>query len=124
MTTKETTGKRYDLSTPLVESCTNIFFIGIGGIGMSNLARFFLAKKKTVGGYDRTPTKLSQLLETEGALIHYEDDIKSIPTNFLNPLTTMVVYTPAVPPTNREFNYFLNNGFTLLKRAQVMGEIT
>lgn len=124
MTSKKTTDKRYDLSTPLVENYTNIFFIGIGGIGMSNLARYFLAKRKTVGGYDRTSTKLSQLLETEGALIHYKDDIKNIPANFLNPLTTMVVYTPAVPPTNREFNYFLNNGFTLLKRAQVLGEIT
>ncbi len=124
MTAKQTTDKLHHLPTPVIESFTSIYFIGIGGIGMSNLARYFLANRKKVGGYDRTPTKLSQLLEEEGAFIHYEDKVESILPIFLDPLTTLVVYTPAVPPTNREFVYFLKNGFTVLKRAQVLGEIT
>lgn len=124
MTTKKTTGKHYDMATPVIESFTNIYFIGIGGIGMSNLARYFLANNKSVGGYDRTPTPLSQLLEKEGALIHYNDNIHHIPSHFLNPLDTLVVYTPAVPPTHSQFVFFQKNGFTILKRAQVLGEIT
>src|SRR5690554_3809587 len=105
MTTKESSGKPQDLATPVIESFTNIFFIGIGGIGMSNLARYFLANRKTVGGYDRISTKLCKLLENEGAIIHYEDNIECIPHQFLDPLTTLVVYTPAIPPTNAEFVY-------------------
>lgn len=124
MTANETIGNFGELSTPLVETISSVYLIGIGGIGMSNLARYFLAKRKKVGGYDRTPTKLSLLLEEEGALIHYEDNVESIPPSFLDPLTTLVVYTPAVPPTNTEFDFFLQNGFIVLKRAQVLGEIT
>jgi UDP-N-acetylmuramate--alanine ligase len=124
MTTKESSGKPQDLATPVIESFTNIFFIGIGGIGMSNLARYFLANRKTVGGYDRISTKLCKLLENEGAIIHYEDNIECIPHQFLDPLTTLVVYTPAIPPTNAEFVYFQQKGFTMMKRAQVLGEIT
>ena len=124
MTAKQTLKKLQDLATPMIESFNNIYFIGIGGIGMSNLARYFLTNRKIVGGYDRTATKLSQLLEQEGALIHYDDSVESIPPSFLDPLTTLVVYTPAVPSTNTEFVYFMQNGFTVLKRAQVLGEIT
>ncbi|MDD3356181.1 MAG: Mur ligase family protein, partial [Dysgonamonadaceae bacterium] len=91
---------------------------------MSNLARYFLAKKKIVGGYDRTSTKLSKDLEEEGAIIHYEDNVQRISPQFLNILTTLVVYTPAVPTTNSEFVYFNQKGFTVMKRAQVLGEIT
>ena len=124
MTAKGTTRKHEDSATPVIDSFTNIYFIGIGGIGMSNLARAFLAKKKTVGGYDRIPSKLSKDLEEEGAIIHYKDDVQLIPSQFLNKLTTLVVYTPAVPSTNTEFVYFEQNGFTMMKRAQVLGDIT
>lgn len=124
MTAKETTRKPEDLATPVIDSFTNVYFIGIGGIGMSNLARYFLSTKKIVGGYDRASTKLSQLLEKEGAIIHYKDDVKLIPPQFLNPLTTLIVFTPAVPGTHAEFVYFKQNGFTVMKRAQVLGDIT
>ena len=124
MTAKQSLEKLNELSTPVIENFINIYFIGIGGIGMSNLARYFLANRKIVGGYDRTPTKLSRLLEQEGALIHYDDNVESIPPSFLDPLTTLVVYTPAVPSTNTQLVYFMQNGFTVLKRAQVLGEVT
>ena len=111
-------------ASPMIDNFTHIYFIGIGGIGMSNLARYCLANKKIVGGYDRTSTTLSRELEIEGALIHYEDNVQTIPSQFLNPLTSLIVYTPAVPDTQTEFVYFKQNGFTLMKRAQVLGEIT
>lgn len=102
----------------------SIYFIGIGGIGMSNLARYFLSKGKRVGGYDRTESALTRLLQEEGALIHYEDDLDSIPALFLNPQKTLVVYTPAVPATHSELRYFRENGYRVIKRAQLLGEIT
>ena len=111
-------------SEVFIDSFTNIYFIGIGGIGMSNLARFFLSKYKAVAGYDRVSTNLTQQLEQEGAIIHYKDNVRDIPTQFMNAQTTLVVYTPAVPSAHSEFVYFKNNGFTILKRAQVLGEIT
>lgn len=124
MTPKEIKGKLHGVTTPMIESFTNIYFIGIGGIGMSNLARYFLANRKTVGGYDRIHTKLSKHLEEEGAIIHYEDNVQHIPPQFLNTLATLVVYTPAIPSTNTEFVYFQQKGFTMMKRAQVLGEVT
>jgi UDP-N-acetylmuramate--alanine ligase len=102
----------------------NIYFIGIGGIGMSNLARYFLSKGKNVGGYDRTETELTESLRNEGAFVHYEDNIKDIPIEFFNKKMTLVVYTPAVPSSHSELTYFRENNFTLMKRAQVLGEIT
>lgn len=102
----------------------NIYFVGIGGIGMSNLARYFLSRGKRVGGYDRTPTALTELLQEEGAVIHYEDDVHSVPEYFKSAAQTLVVYTPAVPATHRELTFFRENGFTLMKRSQVLGEIT
>ena len=108
----------------VIDNFANIYFIGIGGIGMSNLARYFLSKSKNVGGYDRVSTHLTKLLEKEGAAIHYNDDVKTIPTQFLNNNTTLIVYTPAVPSTHTELVYFKQNGFTIMKRAQVLGEIT
>ena len=111
-------------SEVFIDSFTNIYFIGIGGIGMSNLARFFLSKYKAVAGYDRVSTNLTQQLEQEGAIIHYKDNVHDIPTQFMNAQTTLVVYTPAVPSAHSEFIYFKNNGFTIMKRAQVLGEIT
>ncbi len=105
-------------------SYNNIYFVGIGGIGMSNLARYFLSRGKRVGGYDRTPTALTELLRKEGAVIHYEDDIHAVPEEFMVAAQTLVVYTPAVPATHRELTFFRENGFTLMKRSQVLGEIT
>jgi len=102
----------------------SIYFVGIGGIGMSNLARYFLLKGKKVGGYDRVETALTRLLQEEGALIHYEDDIHSIPPPFLDEEKTLVVYTPAVPASHSELLYFRENGYVVMKRAQLLGEIT
>lgn len=101
-----------------------IYFIGIGGIGMSNLARYFLAKGKNVGGYDRTETPLTKMLHNEGALVHYEDNVSDIPPEFLDKTTTLIVYTPAIPASHKELTWFRENNFTLMKRAQVLGEIT
>ena len=124
MTTKEQPEKRSFSADTVIDDFTNIFFIGIGGIGMSNLARYFLANKKIVGGYDRISSTLSRQLEAEGALIHYQDNIETVPARFLDALTTLVIYTPAVPKTNTELVYFKQNGFTVIKRAQALGEIT
>lgn len=102
----------------------SIYFIGIGGIGMSNLARYFMSKGKKVAGYDRTETSLTKDLVTEAAEIHYTDDIKLIPGYCKDKESTLVVYTPAVPGENEEVRYFRENGFTIQKRAQVLGIIT
>ncbi|MDR1715759.1 MAG: UDP-N-acetylmuramate--L-alanine ligase [Prevotella sp.] len=102
----------------------SIYFIGIGGIGMSNLARYFMSKGKKVAGYDRTETSLTKDLVTEGAEIHYTDDIKLIPGYCKDKESTLVVYTPAVPGENEEVRYFRENGFIIQKRAQVLGIIT
>ncbi len=124
MATSNTIDKQSSHNSAVTDSFTNIYFIGIGGIGMSNLVRFFLSKKKNVAGYDRVSTSLSKLLEEEGALIHYDDDVRNIPLEFMDASTTLVVYTPAVPSTHTEFVYFKQNGFTIMKRAQVLGDIT
>lgn len=103
----------------------SVYFIGIGGIGMSNLARYFLSKGKRVGGYDRTETPLTQALQQEGAFVHYEDEIEAIPAIFTeNKEHTLVVFTPAVPASHGELLFFRVQGFTIMKRAQVLGEIT
>lgn len=102
----------------------NIYFIGIGGIGMSNLARYFLLKGCMVGGYDRTESELTQDLSKEGALVHYQDNPLLIPVEFADKENTLVVFTPAVPTTHIELNYFRDNGFIVVKRAQLLGEIT
>ena len=102
----------------------SIYFIGIGGIGMSNLARYFMLKGKKVAGYDRTETPLTKELVKEGAIIHYTDDVKLIPDFCKNSADTLVVYTPAVPSENEEVRFFHDNGFTIQKRAQVLGTIT
>lgn len=107
-----------------MDNIQSIYFIGIGGIGMSNLARYFISKGKKVAGYDRTETPLTKDLVTEGAEIHYTDDIKLIPGYCKDKESTLVVYTPAVPAENEEVAYFQGNGFTIQKRAQVLGIIT
>lgn len=101
----------------------NVFFIGIGGIGMSALARYFKAIGKDVAGYDKTPTELTSELIESGIPIHFEDDIQLIPENF-NQDNTLVVVTPAVPVTHSQWNYFLERDYELRKRAEVLGIIT
>lgn len=101
-----------------------VYFIGIGGIGMSAIARYFLHIGLTVGGYDRTPSDLTRQLEKEGAQIHYEENIGLIPVDCLNPVSCLVIYTPAIPKEHAELNYFMRNGFELQKRAQTLGILT
>lgn len=103
---------------------SNIYFIGAGGIGMSALIRYFLAKGKKIAGYDRVESALTRELNVEGAEIHYKDNIDLIPPPFKNKENTLVVRTPAVPSDHSELTFFRENGFELLKRAQVLGEIT
>ena len=103
---------------------TSIYFVGAGGIGMSALIRYFLAKGKAVAGYDRTPSALTDKLIEEGVAIHYEEDERLIPDNFRDKDSTLVVYTPAVPASHEELVFFRNNGFEVLKRSQVLGLIT
>ena len=98
--------------------------IGAGGIGMSALIRYFLSKGKTVAGYDRTSSELTERLITEGAQIHYEEDINLIPEECKDKASTLVVYTPAVPQEHAELTYFRENGFDIHKRSQVLGIIT
>jgi UDP-N-acetylmuramate--alanine ligase len=101
-----------------------VYFLGIGGIGMSALARYFMQQGKSVAGYDKTSTDLTKLLEAEGMLIHYVDDVKKIPAEYLkNPSETLVVYTPAVPADHSELNYFKEKGFEIFKRSKVLGLI-
>lgn len=98
-----------------------VYFIGIGGIGMSAIARYFKFKGKEVSGYDRTPSELTAALESEGIAVHYEDRPDLVPGN---PDETLVVYTPAVPQDLGEMVYVREHGYRLLKRSRVLGEIT
>lgn len=98
----------------------SVYFIGIGGIGMSAGARYFKAKGFAVSGYDKTPSDLTAELEKEGIDIHYEDNIDYIPADVEN---TLVVYTPAIPENLKELNYVKNNGYRVIKRSRMLGEI-
>ncbi|MBQ9137250.1 MAG: UDP-N-acetylmuramate--L-alanine ligase [Alistipes sp.] len=100
-----------------------IYFLGIGGIGMSALARYFMHEGCAVAGYDRTATPLTARLESEGAQIHYDDNVASIPAPFLEK-DTIVVYTPAVPADHSEMCYFREGGYRMLKRSQMLGELS
>lgn len=102
----------------------NVYFIGIGGIGMSALARYFQFIGKNVAGYDKTETQLTDELIENGMQIHFQDDCTLIDEIYKNPENTLVVVTPAVPKDHTEWNYFLSNGFTVKKRAEVLGIIT
>lgn len=102
----------------------NIYFLGIGGIGMSALARYFNERKYHVAGYDKTPSPLTDELQKEGISIHFEDLGSTLPVDFQNKENTLVIYTPAIPKDLGELNYFQQNSFDLLKRAQVLGLIT
>ena len=101
-----------------------VYFIGAGGIGMSALVRYYLFHGKKVAGYDRAESELTRKLNDEGADIHYEDNVALIPELFKNKKDTLVILTPAVPENHAEWTYFRQNGFTILKRAQALGEIT
>lgn len=101
-----------------------VYFLGIGGIGMSAIARYYLQKGLVVAGYDKTPTPLTRDLEKEGALIHYEDDIHAIPEACRDEASTLVVYTPAIPAEHSELQYFFVHHFDVQKRAQVLGTLT
>ena len=98
-----------------------VYFLGIGGIGMSALARYFLHEGWRVAGYDRTATDLTRRLESEGAEIHYEDSVELIPAEFLSKEQTVVIYTPAIPADHSEQRYFREQGFEIRKRSQVLG---
>lgn len=102
----------------------NIYFLGIGGIGMSALARYFLHEGCRVAGYDRTETPLTRQLAAEGAAIHYEESVDLIPAGFRDPESTMVVYTPAVPVEHCEYRYFTEHGFLIEKRSQMLGHLS
>lgn len=107
-----------------LEKIQSVYFVGIGGIGMSAIARYFLQKGMVVGGYDKTPSALTIQLEKEGALIHYEDNVNAIPQACKMADHTLVIYTPAIPADHSELIYFQENGFDVEKRAQVLGLIT
>lgn len=96
-----------------------VFFIGIGGIGMSALARFFNERKIAVSGYDKTETPLTQALVEEGIAVHYTDDV-----NLLDQQADWVIYTPAIPSDHQQFNWYKANNYTLMKRSEVLGEIS
>ena len=106
-----------------IKQIQNIYFIGIGGIGMSALARYFKNLGKNVAGYDRHPTPITKSLEDLGIEIHFDDDITKIPTTY-GVETTLIVITPAVPKTHSEWNYFVERNYSIKKRAEVLGIIT
>ncbi len=101
----------------------SVYFVGIGGIGMSALARFFHHRGKNVSGYDRTSTGLTDQLTREGIDIHFVDKPAMIPRKFRDPERTLVVYTPAVPEQSIELNYFREHGFRVIKRSTALGEV-
>ena len=101
-----------------------VYFIGIGGIGMSAIARYFLHKGIVVAGYDKTPSDLTKKLCVEGAKIHYEDNIELIPKECKDKNSCLIVYTPAVPKDHKELIFFQAGGFEIQKRAQVLGTLT
>lgn len=107
-----------------LKNIKSVYFLGAGGIGMSALVRYFLSEKKFVAGYDRTPSELTNRLIEEGAQLHFEEDVEQIPEVCKNNKETLVIYTPAIPKGHKEWEYFEQNGFTVKKRAEVLGIIT
>jgi UDP-N-acetylmuramate--alanine ligase len=99
-----------------------VYFLGIGGIGMSALARYFASQGIAVSGYDRTRTELTIALENEGIAVHYHDDPSLLPAN-IDVADSLIVYTPAVPVSHQELNVLIDRGFTIHKRAEVLGII-
>ena len=103
---------------------SSLYFIGAGGIGMSALVRYFLAKGYRVAGYDRTSSPLTEALQSEGLEIVYDESVDLIPDYCRDPKTTLVVYTPAIPATHAGLLYFREHGFKVVKRAELLGLIT
>ncbi len=101
-----------------------VYFVGAGGIGMSAIARYFISRGVVVAGYDKTPSALTAQLEKEGMLIHYEENVDEIPHACKNRQSTLVIYTPAIPDSHKELQYFRAEGFEIEKRAQVLGTLT
>ena len=101
-----------------------VYFVGAGGIGMSAIARYFIKKGLVVAGYDKTPSDLTKRLETEGMLIHYEENVDEIPHECKKKESCLVIYTPAIPAEHKELTFFRENGFEIQKRAQVLGTLT
>ncbi|MXV38832.1 UDP-N-acetylmuramate--L-alanine ligase [Flavobacteriaceae bacterium Ap0902] len=106
-----------------INQFTYYYFIGIGGIGMSAVARYFHQMNKKVMGYDKTSTTLTKLLTKEGIKIHFEDTLEAIP-KALTPDNTLVIYTPAIPKNHLELNYFKDNNYNIIKRSEALGYIT
>ena len=102
----------------------SVYFLGAGGIGMSALVRYFLNEGKFVGGYDRTSSELTDRLIEEGAVLHFEEDPGLVPAECKDAASTLVVYTPAIPADHKEWSLFKDGGFTIKKRAEVLGIIT
>ena len=103
----------------------NIYFLGIGGIGMSALARYFNSEGFYVCGYDRTSSAITDQLMQEGIQVFFEDDLSSVDDEFLqNPSYSVVVYTPAIPDHNYLLNYFRDNNFSMYKRSEILGQVT
>ena len=112
---------------PRPEQFSKLYFIGIGGIGMSALAAWFRARGCTVAGYDRTPSPVTEWLQKKGVEIHFEDSLEAVPEAFKSSgaeRNTLIVYTPAVPKEHRELTYFREQGFTVMKRSEVLGLVT
>lgn len=107
-----------------LKTINNVYFIGIGGIGMSALARYFVANGKQVAGYDKTATDITKGLQDLGVYIHFNDNIIEVDPKYLNKEDTLVVYTPAIPQSHSELNYFKTNNFQVHKRSAVLGEVT
>lgn len=106
------------------KNINNVYFIGIGGMGMSALARYFISNNMQVAGYDKAPSKITYSLQELLVDIHFDDNLKNIPGSFLNKEKTLIVFTPAVSKNHSELNYFIQNNFLVLKRAEVLGKIT
>ncbi len=107
-----------------LENIHNVYFIGIGGIGMSAIANYFKCNGKNVAGFDKTSTDITNSLQNIDIQIHFEDSVELIPSEFKNSKNTIVVYTPAVPKNHTELTYFMSNNFRVLKRSEILGEIT
>ncbi len=113
-----------DLKNIQLTTFKRAYFLGVGGIGMSALARYFISLGWEVSGYDKTETPLTISLQEEGVTIHFDDLGENIPTQFKDIESTLIIYTPAIPKNNGELMYFQSNHFQLLKRAQVLGLLT
>ena len=107
-----------------IKDISRVYFVGIGGIGMAALARYFMFIGRKVAGYDRTPSHLTDELISEGAAVSFDDSMDAVPLSFRSPEGTLVVYTPAVPAANIPLTFFRDNGFEVRKRAAVLGSIT